>query len=453
GLLADGDKTVEASVTATDAAGNSVTASATKVFGIEILMSSSTSAIGGTMGLRGEYYGYNDGGNGNGNSFNHQTGDSTLGNLDSLADVTSIINLRQGSSIVGTTNAASASAADASFVVTKINYGVTTAISDDLGRNPTLAAGNSVSSGNLRTFLSADAGSLSTTSSFGRTTDAMTRMVGSAYFAAGNYDFQVLIDDGFSIRIDGVAIFQSDMIQSPTTYNSVLAVPISGGIHTVEILYWDQGGQAAFQMQFRPSGTGAFQMFGLDDIALFQPGSAPTLTDFQDIIENPSANGQYLIRTGQAETGTVGNDRISGSAGRDSIDGGAGSDSLIGGGGADTFKWVLTDRGTPGQAPIDTVADFNTVAYSAGGDRLDLRDLLVSENHASGTGNLGNYLHFERVGSDTVVHVSSNGGFSGGYVVGNEDQRIILSGVDLTVAGADQAIIQDLLNKGKLIVD
>jgi surface adhesion protein len=118
------------------------------------------------------------------------------------------------------------------------------------------------------------------------------------------------------------------------------------------------------------------------------------------------------------------------------------------------FVWTLSDRGTPGTPAQDTVTDFsNTQA----GEALNLADLLVGEWHnGSDPGNLANYLHFERSGSDTVIQINSSGGFSGGYNAGVVDQRITLSNVDLTNAGAlsnDQQIIQDLLSRGKLITD
>ena len=52
-------------------------------------------------------------------------------------------------------------------------------------------------------------------------------------------------------------------------------------------------------------------------------------------------------------------------------------------------------------------------------------------------------------------HISSAGGFASFYSAGQEDQTIILQGVDLTAGGTlnDQQIIQDLLTKGKLVTD
>jgi len=84
---------------------------------------------------------------------------------------------------------------------------------------------------------------------------------------------------------------------------------------------------------------------------------------------------------------------------------------------------------------------------------LDLRDLLPGANH-DGTqpGNIANYLHFDLSGSDTVIHVSSSGGFSNGYVASAEDETIILKGVDLPAAGTqnDLQIIHTLLNNGQV---
>ncbi|HET8693514.1 MAG TPA: type I secretion C-terminal target domain-containing protein, partial [Aquabacterium sp.] len=99
--------------------------------------------------------------------------------------------------------------------------------------------------------------------------------------------------------------------------------------------------------------------------------------------------------------------------------------------------------------------DFSSSAGNK--DVLDLRDLLQGDNHVgTNTGNLSNYMHFEYNGHDTVIHLSTNGGFNSGYSAGSEDQTIVLRSVDLTLGGTlhtDQQIIKDLLNKGQLNVD
>ena len=165
-------------------------------------------------------------------------------------------------------------------------------------------------------------------------------------------------------------------------------------------------------------------------------------------------------------TGGAGADRLEGGDGVDTLSGGAGADTLLGGVGndiidggladgvSDVFRWELTDRGTQGSPATDTVNNFGAGTAGSGGDVLDLRDLLQGEDHGVGTGNLNRFLSFELSGGNTVVHVSSTGGFSGGYAPAKEDQTITLNGIDLVTGYAnDQAIIQKLLDDNKLIVD
>jgi T1SS-143 domain-containing protein len=169
-----------------------------------------------------------------------------------------------------------------------------------------------------------------------------------------------------------------------------------------------------------------------------------------------TAGADTLVGTAADEylSGYAGNDDISGGAGDDVLVGGQGDDLLAGGLGADVFRWELGDAGTAGNPARDTVTDFDTTANS---DSLDLRDLLVGESQGvDQLGNLESYLHFEVSGSNTVVHVSSSGGFAGGYNPSATDQSITLNGVDLSLGGtlgSDQQVIQDLLSKGKLITD
>ncbi|MCA1938528.1 MAG: type I secretion C-terminal target domain-containing protein [Dechloromonas sp.] len=126
--------------------------------------------------------------------------------------------------------------------------------------------------------------------------------------------------------------------------------------------------------------------------------------------------------------------------------------------GADTFQWSLADRGNKGSPALDTITDFNRNE-----DILDLRDLLVGENHSTGIGNLANYIDITTTTSggvtSTILRISHDGGFAGGtYSSGQESQRITLTGVNLyseygVANNNDAALIQQLLNNGKLIVD
>lgn len=155
--------------------------------------------------------------------------------------------------------------------------------------------------------------------------------------------------------------------------------------------------------------------------------------------------------------GGVGEDTLNGGAGNDILIGGKGQDILVGGLGTDVFKWGRGDSGIAGSPVRDTISDFDTVTLVQGGDVLDVRDLLQGEN----TSNLVNYLHFESVGSDTIIHISANGGYasdthhvSGNFSSGNTTQQIVLTGIDLTRGQtSDAAIIANLTAQQKLVTD
>jgi VCBS repeat-containing protein len=174
-------------------------------------------------------------------------------------------------------------------------------------------------------------------------------------------------------------------------------------------------------------------------------------------------------------SGGDGIDGLRGGAGNDRLEGGKGSDVLRGDLGSDVFAWSLGDQ----SAALGTAAAGNGNSYGVGntirlsgtsdlimdfskteGDALDLRDLLQGELHqGQNPGNLDDYLHFEVSNGHTVLHISTTGGFSAGYDVTKENQTIVLQNVNLTVDANnvtllnDNAIIQDLLNNKRLIVD
>ncbi len=161
--------------------------------------------------------------------------------------------------------------------------------------------------------------------------------------------------------------------------------------------------------------------------------------------------GNDLVRGG------AGNDTINGGAGNDVLIGGLGVDTLTGGTGQDVFRWEAGDQGPSGVA-TDTIRDFSLASLTLGGDVLDLSSLLQGEGRlGNNPGNLANYLHFEQTAGGTLIHVSTAGGFVGGFgssTSGVANQTILLQGVDLTAGFAsDQAILADLLSRGKLVVD
>ncbi|MDP3539235.1 MAG: type I secretion C-terminal target domain-containing protein, partial [Azonexus sp.] len=161
-----------------------------------------------------------------------------------------------------------------------------------------------------------------------------------------------------------------------------------------------------------------------------------------------TAGNDTLDASGNANAhvlaGGAGDDALTGGAGDDVLIGGAGNDLLTGGLGSDTFAWSLADKGTVATPATDTIFGFDIASKAAGGDVLDLRDILP--NGATNPTMLDGYLNFSKSGLDTVIDVKPDGT--------NVTQKIILSGIDLGANGTnDAAIIQDLLTKGKLITD
>lgn len=143
------------------------------------------------------------------------------GNLLSVAQVNSFIAGRQPT---------------ATFIATKFNYGNDTAFYTDLGHGT-----------NLQTFLCSDKVSLNTDP--GESSDAILRMYATVNLAAGTYNFKVHGDDGYQIKIDGVVVALTDNIQAPTDRVHQSFNLSTSGPHSVEILYWDQGGQAVFKAE------------------------------------------------------------------------------------------------------------------------------------------------------------------------------------------------------------
>ena len=188
--------------------------------------------------------------------------------------------------------------------------------------------------------------------------------------------------------------------------------------------------------------------------------------------------GSYLLYGGAGDDyllGGSGSDALRGGSGSDRIEGGAGADVMRGDLGADVFAWSLGDGsatagttlaadgnlyGVSSDVHLAGTTDLVTDFSKADGDVLDLRDLLIDEQHLGlNPGNLEQYLHFEVSNGSTVVHVSTTGGFaSGNYDPSYEDQTIVLQNVNLLNDGSaallnDNAVIQDLLKNNRLIVD
>jgi Ca2+-binding RTX toxin-like protein len=185
-------------------------------------------------------------------------------------------------------------------------------------------------------------------------------------------------------------------------------------------------------------------------------------------------NGNDVLYGGAGNdtlNGGAGNDTLYGGDGNDILVGGAGSDTLIGGKGNDTmtvnidsvtdvFVWNFGDEGTIAAPAIDTINNFGTAAASAGGDVLNLKDLLIGEEYHGDS--LDAFLHFEFSGGNTTIYVSTTGAFNNGNTIGaptsdvssNDVQQIVLNGVNLTAGfSTDAEVINNLIAQQKLITD
>ena len=115
--------------------------------------------------------------------------------------------------------------------------------------------------------------------------------------------------------------------------------------------------------------------------------------------------------------GIEGNDRLFGGAGDDSLNGWTGDDFLVGGEGADDLQ-PGSGRDTLDYNHLseagDTIGGF---AVGAGGDILDLHDLLVDIGYAGSNPFADGYLTFSNVGNQTQVLVDPDGHGAGGSTV------------------------------------
>ncbi|WP_111415579.1 type I secretion C-terminal target domain-containing protein, partial [Billgrantia lactosivorans] len=140
--------------------------------------------------------------------------------------------------------------------------------------------------------------------------------------------------------------------------------------------------------------------------------------------------------------GGAGNDALIGGAGNDTLIGGAGNDTLHGGLGADTFAWKLGDEVEAGNAAVDQVIDFKV----GEGDTLNISDLLQDRDSET---DIGHYLHASDDGEGgTLIHISTSGGFGGGYNSDAEDQTIVLKDV-----AYQENLLQQLLDEGKIDIE
>lgn len=401
-----------------------------------------------TNGLSGQYFGYND------NGVNRSAGDNTVGNLNSVQDVTEIINLRNATAggsndVVGSDQLVVDGAADVRFNATEISYNPTNIYLSNLGGNAIVAGGTDapIGTGSLRTFLGQDASTATVDAGLANTTDAIIRLTGKIYLERGNYDFRVLADDGFSLRVNDKTLIEYDGNQSPTSreYNNLYLDDSSSGLTSIELLYWEQGQEGVLQIQYKLSSETEYKTLSLENLAMFSNEDMqilPDLDDTQDIVSNGS--GGYIIRSGETVLGTVGAetlvgnsakdvlrgldgndtlqgldgaDTLEGGAGNDRLEGGAGNDKLDGGTGADTTLGGLGDD----LYVVDDAGDIVIEALGEGTDTIEF-----AQNYDVGTYNIA--AGIENVEIKGAQNVTVIGNDANNRIVGGAGNNILSGG-------------------------
>jgi Ca2+-binding RTX toxin-like protein len=208
--------------TATDSAGNISTVTTTPV-----IIDADPAPL--RNGLRGSYFGYHQPANGN-------------VNLTNLAQVLGLI---------------SSGTPDATFIAKDFQYGSPGATALGMGLN-------------LQNFLKMDASSLSRDPD--NTSDAILRFDGKVHLDAGSYNFRVKADDGYSVRINGVAVAEYELNQSATTRIHAEFTVMESGLQDIEIIYWDSGWDHILNIEIANSSTGIYKYLG--ESILFQPAIA-----------------------------------------------------------------------------------------------------------------------------------------------------------------------------------
>ncbi|MCG6414643.1 Ig-like domain-containing protein [Vibrio fluvialis] len=212
-----------------------------------------------------------------------------LGNMDSVSDALALIAKNQP---------------DVTFDVSNIDYQLSNGNQN----------GGLTSNSQLQDFLGSDASSMKGAVP-SNTTDGVMLLTGAVYLAAGTYSLKVNADDGYLIKVDGQVVAQYDGIQSTTERVHDTFTLSSDGYHNVEIVYWDQGGNAVLDVAIGQYEDGALvggfsplldaPVLG-DELCMVQDGSLtidPSVLLAND--SDPDGDTLEITSVDSPSTGTV----------------------------------------------------------------------------------------------------------------------------------------------------
>ncbi|MER0362872.1 Ig-like domain-containing protein [Vibrio vulnificus] len=420
------------SIKAVDIAGNETTIVQTVVVDTSVAPVAQDDTVSVYRGLTGYYYSSND---------------SENGNLTSVQDALDVIASKDP---------------DLTFEARDINYSLD-------------ANNNSLSSkSQVADFLNNDAGSLQ--GEVANHTDGVIKMSGSVYLEAGNYAFKVRADDGYTILIDGVAVATVDRNQSPTTTMHSSFEISSNGYHKIEIVYWDQGGNAVLDVNLGTvDANGNFNNgeYDLNDYPLI--GDTLTTKEGSELVLNSTLllGNDYDLNDG--DTVSIVADGFSSNDGAVSYDAATGEIIFTpneGVTGSASFTYTIVDStGKTDTATVTTlvtpISDGLSVSATLSSVSGNVADTLVAAQLAAIDGKLADdtasddddYLISNGAwvqalgGNDTIVygsgsHMLVQGGTGNDVIVGNNSSAVSENlqggdGNDILIGGTD---VSDSIN-------
>ncbi|MGP9634179.1 type I secretion C-terminal target domain-containing protein, partial [Halomonas sp. AOP43-A1-21] len=264
---------------------------------------------------------------------------------------------------------------------------------------------------------------------------------------------------GPSLNESSLSQFDSDGIVQANIDPEDLADAILGQNTTLpsgdDVIKGGEGNDILFGDQIKfagieGNGLPAMKAYIADKLGIDDPNALSAQQIHEYITENHDEFGRLGGATGGNDIliGGEGDDILFGMGGNDTLVGGTGNDIMYGGNGANTFVWESGDQGSLQAPAVDQVMDFHVGRFtgSDSADRLDLADLLQGED----SGNIDQYIHAEQQGTDTVLHVKSDGGLAADG--SNADQYIVMKGVDMQGSSSSD-FIQSMLENDQLKID
>ncbi|NLQ19190.1 Ig-like domain-containing protein, partial [Marinomonas sp. M1K-6] len=378
---------------------------------ITVQSADSKDAVTTISGLSGSFYNYDD----------------SAGNLGTIALAESVI---------------ANQSANANFISTEVNY---TRDNGDLGKGD-----------NLESWLGDDGTSIEYVNKQS-TEDSVVKLTGFVSLAVGSYSIKVTADDGYQIKINGNVVASIDSNQSVDTDIFTFSVTDSGK-QSIEIVYWDQGGDYQLSVFLTESNSDNYQVLGGDtyptsftaidanvpdtseDITSNNWSSEDKLNEAHtddlnqygkvDGRQNNFDTSQYDLWKpntieGNDDNNTIfsgsDNDVVYGNGGNDLIYGESGNDTLYGGDGNDHILGGSQDDILYGEAGDDWLqsdSGSNKMYGGSGNDKLQ-----GGGNEDELYGEEGNDLLYGNASNDKLF-----GGSGNDYLDGGENDDLLDGG-------------------------